>query len=95
VLFLFVVMMLDVNFVELRARAFRKYLPIGALIGGGLLHRAGLVLGAWTFGRARPAPSRGPVAPAKGCHNTEALGQVLYTDYVYLFQMAGLCCWSP
>jgi NADH-quinone oxidoreductase subunit J len=89
VLFLFVVMMLDVNFAELRA-GFTKYLPIGALIGGVLLLELVLVLGAWTFGESAVA-HRAAVAPAPDdVSNTVALGRLLYTDYMHLFQTAGI-----
>jgi NADH-quinone oxidoreductase subunit J len=89
VLFLFVVMMLDVNFAELRA-GFTKYLPIGALIGGVLLLELVLVLGAWTFGESAVA-HRAAVAPApEDVSNTVALGRLLYTDYMHLFQTAGI-----
>ena len=85
VLFLFVVMMLDVDFVELR-QGFLNYLPVGALIGIVLLGELMVVLGGWTFA------SRGMVAPAptSDIGNTEALGLLLYTRYVYFFQTAGL-----
>jgi NADH-quinone oxidoreductase subunit J len=87
VLFLFVVMMLDVNFVELR-KGVRKYVYIGAALGGVLFIELGLVATSWTLG---PALSGAVLAPAVGeVHNTRALGQVIYTDYIYLFQGAGL-----
>jgi NADH-quinone oxidoreductase subunit J len=87
VLFLFVVMMLDIDFAQLR-EGFQRYAPIGAVIGGILFLELVLVLGSWRFAddaaglRLTPAP--------EGVTNTEALGQVLYTDYIYLFQVAGL-----
>jgi NADH-quinone oxidoreductase subunit J len=86
VLFLFVVMMLDVDFAELK-QGFLQYLPIGALIGAVVLIELALVVGAWTF-----APQKAAVAaPAiSGMSNTEALGRILYTDHIYLFQAAGL-----
>ncbi|HLI14077.1 MAG TPA: NADH-quinone oxidoreductase subunit J [Alphaproteobacteria bacterium] len=89
VLFLFVVMMLDINFVELR-RGFLQYLPIGALIGIILLAELVVLVGSWIFAPevtsalTVPIPALGPVT------NTHALGMVLYTKYVYLFQAAGL-----
>jgi NADH-quinone oxidoreductase subunit J len=92
VLFLFVVMMLDINFAELR-QGFLQYLPFGALIGVILLVELLFVIGAWTLvpeaDLAAAAPSATPVAEA-GVTNTEALGRVLYTEYMYLFQGAGL-----
>ena len=87
VLFLFVVMMLDVNFAELRS-GFQRYLPVGATVGAILLIELILVLGGW---RIAPDASTLRFAPAPAdTHNTAALGRVLYTDYVLLFQAAGL-----
>jgi NADH-quinone oxidoreductase subunit J len=86
VLFLFVVMMLDVDFVELR-QGMLGYLPIGGTIGLILLVELALVLGTWSFateGRRSAAPYNPDVS------NTEALGRLLYTEYVYYFQAAGL-----
>lgn len=87
VLFLFVVMMLDVDFAELR-QGFLQYLPIGGLIGLIFAVELLLVVGAWVID---PQIVRAPVAaiPAN-VTNTAALGQVLYTKYVYYFQAAGL-----
>jgi NADH-quinone oxidoreductase subunit J len=87
VLFLFVVMMLDIDFVELR-RGFMHYLPLGALIGLVLLGELLIVVGGWVFGSAVPAARSSPL-PA-GVSNTEALGRILYTDYIFYFQTAGL-----
>jgi NADH-quinone oxidoreductase subunit J len=90
VLFLFVVMMLDVDFAELRA-GFMKNAPLGALVGLILLVELVLVLG---FKLVRPgtlAQAAAPIPSAgSGISNTEALGRVLYTQYVYYFQGAGL-----
>jgi NADH-quinone oxidoreductase subunit J len=89
VLFLFVVMMLDVDFAELRS-GFQEYLPIGALIGLVLLMELVLVIAAWTFGDAAIA-HRDAVAPKpEDVSNTVALGRIIYTDHFLLFQMAGL-----
>ncbi|KPF72982.1 NADH:ubiquinone oxidoreductase subunit J [Bosea sp. AAP35] len=87
VLFLFVVMMLDVDFAEFR-QGFLNYLPIGALIGLIFAVELLLVVGAWVID---PQIVRAPVAaiPA-GITNTEAIGRVLYTQYIYYFQAAGL-----
>src|ERR1700704_3832986 len=85
VLFLFVVMMLDIDFVALR-RGFMEYLPLGALIGLVLMSELLIVLGAWVFGRSVPTA---PLVPS-GLSNTRALGQILYTDYIFYFQTAGL-----
>jgi NADH-quinone oxidoreductase subunit J len=86
VLFLFVVMMLDVDFTELR-QGFLNYLPVGALIGTVLLVELLLLVGGWVI--APPSAHAG--APiAANVTNTQALGLVLYTRYVYFFEAAGL-----
>jgi NADH-quinone oxidoreductase subunit J len=89
VLFLFVVMMLDVDFAELR-QGFLQYLPIGALVGLVLLVELLLVVGTWTLGPGLPRAIVVPIPPAEVLTNTEALGRVLYTKYVFFFQLAGL-----
>jgi NADH-quinone oxidoreductase subunit J len=89
VLFLFVVMMLDVNFVELR-QGFLQYLPIGAFVGVILLAELVLVVGAWTIGADVQQAVEAPIPAVATTFNTEALGQVLYTRYVYFFQAAGV-----
>ncbi|RZO36127.1 MAG: NADH-quinone oxidoreductase subunit J [Rhodospirillaceae bacterium] len=89
VLFLFVVMMLDINFVELR-EGFLQYLPIGALVGLVLLAELVLILGSWAFAPDTVSRASAPTPLATEVTNTHAIGQVLYTDYVYLFQAAGL-----
>ena len=89
VLFLFVVMMLDINFVALR-EGFLQYLPVGALIGIILLAELILVLGTWVIAPEAPMVAGVPASTAVDSHNTKALGEVLYTKYVYLFQAAGL-----
>nr|WP_294554702.1 NADH-quinone oxidoreductase subunit J [uncultured Rhodopila sp.] len=87
VLFLFVVMMLDVDFEELRS-GFQRYLPVGATVGVVLLLELAIVLGGWELApgalqlRMSPTPA--------GMSNTEAIGRILYTDYIFLFQTAGL-----
>src|SRR4051812_785498 len=86
VLFLFVVMMLDVDFVQLR-QGFLSYLPIGALIGVVLLAELLIVLGGWYFA---PDATTAPVAPVTAMTNTAALGTILYTRYILLFQAAGM-----
>ncbi|SDW24395.1 NADH-quinone oxidoreductase subunit J [Litoreibacter albidus] len=89
VLFLFVVMMLDVNFAELRGEL-AKFVPLAGLIGVILLMELALVFGTWT-GAENAASLRDAVAPAlEETHNTAALGQLIYTKYIYLFQAAGL-----
>jgi len=89
VLFLFVVMMLDINFVELR-QGFNRYLPVGALIGLVLLAELILIAGAWTVSPDVSATAAAPIPPVAEVSNTEALGQVVYTQYVLAFQAAGL-----
>ena len=84
VLFLFVVMMLDVDFAELK-QGFLQYLPLGTLIGVIVLIELTFVVGSWTLAPSAISP---PVVSA--ISNTEALGRVLYTQYFYLFQIAGL-----
>ena len=89
VLFLFVVMMLDVDFAELRA-GFAKYLPIGGLIGGILLAQLLLVVTAWTFAPEGALQIAEPIPAANLVSNTEAIGRVMYTKYIYFFQLAGM-----
>jgi NADH-quinone oxidoreductase subunit J len=89
VLFLFVVMMLDVDFAELRA-GFAKYMPIGGLIGGVLLAELLLVMSAWTVAPEGALQIMERIPPASEVTNAEAIGRVLYTRYVYFFQLAGL-----
>jgi NADH-quinone oxidoreductase subunit J len=89
VLFLFVVMMLDVNVAELR-QGFLQYLPVGGLVGLILLVELAMVVGAWAISPEAAATGRLPIPPAAAVTNTEALGLVLYDQYVYLFQIAGL-----
>ena len=89
VLFLFVVMMLDVDFAELRGEMSR-YTPIGLLIGVILLVELGFALGAW-IPAEQAIDLRAAVTPdLDQVENTVALGQLLYTKYVFLFQTAGL-----
>ncbi len=85
VLFLFVVMMLDVDFAELR-QGVLNYLPIGALIGAILLAELLLVVGGWALA---PGGGHAATVPAN-VSNTQALGLVLYTRYVYFFEAAGV-----
>ena len=87
VLFLFVVMMLDVDFAELKKGAL-QYLPVGVVIGGIFLAELLLVVGAWTIGPGVPHAIAAPI-PAD-VTNTQAIGLVLYTHYVYFFEIAGL-----
>jgi NADH-quinone oxidoreductase subunit J len=87
VLFLFVVMMLDIDFVALRS-GFMRYLPFGAVLGLLLFAEFLVAVGAWTF--ATGAPLVRAVPPPEGVTNTEALGRILYTDYIFYFQTAGV-----
>lgn len=87
VLFLFVVMMLDVDFAELR-QGFLQYMPIGMLVGLVVLVELLMVVGAWTIGGNIPNTITAPIPT--DVTNAEALGLVLYTRYVFFFQVAGL-----
>ena len=87
VLFLFVVMMLDVDFAELKQGAL-QYLPIGALVGAIFLTELLLVVGAWAIGPGVPQAAVAPIP--SNIPNTEAIGLVLYTKYVYFFEAAGM-----
>jgi NADH-quinone oxidoreductase subunit J len=89
VLFLFVVMMLDVDFAELR-QGFLNYLPVGAFVAAVVLAELLLVVGGWVIGAAAPKAIAQPTPPIADVTNTEALGRLLYTHYVYFFQAAGL-----
>jgi NADH-quinone oxidoreductase subunit J len=87
VLFLFVVMMLDVNFEELR-KGFMSYLPIGLVIAGVLLLELIILGTVWVSADGAQALVRAPVDPS--ITNTRALGRLIYTHYVYVFQASGL-----
>jgi NADH-quinone oxidoreductase subunit J len=87
VLFLFVVMMLDVDFEELR-HGILNYLPIGAAIGLVVLAELVMVVGVWTLAPEVLSGVRAATPP--GVSNTQAIGQLLYTDYIYVFQAAGM-----
>ncbi len=87
VLFLFVVMMLDVDFAELK-KGVLQYLPVGLLLGGIFLAELLLVVGSWVIGPGVPKAITAPI-PA-GISNTEAIGLVLYTKYVYFFEISGM-----
>lgn len=89
VLFLFVVMMLDINFVELR-QGFLQYLPVGGMIGVVLLIELVMVLGGWVVAPEARSVAADPIPALDQVTNTHALGAVLYTKYIYLFQGAGL-----
>jgi NADH-quinone oxidoreductase subunit J len=87
VLFLFVVMMLDVDFAQLRA-GFAKYLPFGTLLALVLLSEIVFAIAAWNAGGIEVAAKAAPVDP--NVPNIQALGTVLYTRYLYIFEAAGL-----
>jgi NADH-quinone oxidoreductase subunit J len=87
VLFLFVIMMLDVDFVELR-EGFIQYLPVGLVIGGIFMFELLLVVGSWVI---NPTVTKTITAAIPtNISNTEALGLVLYTRYIHYFQIAGM-----
>jgi NADH-quinone oxidoreductase subunit J len=86
VLFLFVVMMLDVDFAELR-EGFLQYLPVGALVGAIFLAEILLVVGAASITGGAPRVIAAPIPT--DVSNTEAIGLVLYTKYLYFFQLSG------
>jgi NADH-quinone oxidoreductase subunit J len=89
VLFLFVVMMLDIDFAQLRSGLMR-YLPVGALIGFILLAELLLVFGSWVIAPDVGSLAAAPVGPGNPITNTRALGDLLYTRYVFAFQTAGM-----
>ena len=86
VLFLFVVMMLDVNFAKMRER-FRSYLPVGATVGILVLVEMGLVL---IGGYLSPGAAQGPAPAPASYSNTRTLGLQIYTDYAYPFEIAAV-----
>jgi len=86
VLFLFVVMMLDIDFAELKAEM-AKYMPLGLLIGVVILMQLALALGVWGFDEGAQARIVNPVGDAE---NTRALGMILYDQYFLVFQLSGL-----
>ena len=87
VLFLFVVMMLDVDFAELRAEM-SKYFPVALLIGVVLMMQLALAFGAWGFSSG--FEERLAANTPDDIHNTKALGLLIYDEYILLFQLAGL-----
>ncbi|MBN9027621.1 MULTISPECIES: NADH-quinone oxidoreductase subunit J [Kaistia] len=88
VLFLFVVMMLDVDFTELR-QGFLQYLPVGGLIGVVLLAELLIVLSGWAFAPNVAGNAVQPIPDMSQVTNTAAIGRLLYTHYIYFFQIAG------
>ena len=89
VMFLFVVMMLDINFAQLR-QGFIRYLPIGGVIGLILLGELLLILGGWTLAPDAMRVAAAPLPTPEQATNARALGHLIYTHYAYLFQAAGL-----
>ena len=89
VLFLFVVMMLDVDFASLKSEM-AKYMPIGLLLGVIILLQLGFGLGAWVTSDGALGLHQAPTPDAVQIENTRALGMLLYDKYLYLFQLAGL-----
>lgn len=89
VLFLFVVMMLDVDFAELKQGAL-QYAPIGALVGLILAAELIVVLGGYTFAPQLAGTVAQPIPDLAARSNTAALGDIIYTDYLYYFQICGL-----
>jgi len=89
VLFLFVVMMLDVDFAEL-GQGFLQYLPLGGLVGLILLVELILVLGGMIVTPEATAGAASPTPPLGEMSNIGAIGELLYTRYIFFFQLAGL-----
>lgn len=89
VLFLFVVMMLDVDFAELKSEM-ALYLPIALLIGVVILVELGIAFGTWSITEAAMAQRAAVTPDVAEVQNTAALGALIYDDYIYLFQAAGL-----
>ena len=89
VLFLFVVMMLDIDFAELKA-GFFTYLPFGGLIALILLGQFTMVGGAWIEKNVAASALAAPTPKPDLVSNAEAIGRILYTDYIFLFQAAGI-----
>ncbi|MFV0625156.1 NADH-quinone oxidoreductase subunit J [Sphingomonas sp. ac-8] len=87
VLFLFVVMMLDIDFAELRA-GFVRYLPLGLVLAVALVAEILIAVGAWSAGRIELGRRIAPIDGATP--NIEAIGQLLYSRYLYVFEGAGL-----
>ena len=89
VLFFFVVMMLDVDFAELKA-GMAQYMPLALLIGVVLLIQLGLAYGTWAFSDGIDTRLGNPTPAIDQMHNTKALGMILYDHYLLVFQLAGL-----
>jgi NADH-quinone oxidoreductase subunit J len=89
VLFLFVVMMLDIDFAELKGEM-AKYMPLGLLIGVVILMQIALGVGAWVQAEGALGLRQAVAPDAAQVENTKALGLILYDKYIYLFQASGL-----
>ena len=89
VLFMFVVMMLDVNIAELR-QGFLQYLPLGGIVGLVLLMELAIVVGGFVISPEVSGRFAAPIPVPSDIANTEALGNIIYTKYVYFFQAAGI-----
>lgn len=89
VLFLFVVMMLDVDFAELR-EGYLQYMPVGLLVGLVVLAELLAVIGSWVVAPGAQTAVSEPIPPAEEIRNIEALGNILYTEYIFFFQLAGM-----
>lgn len=89
VLFLFVVMMLDVDFAALKVEMSR-HLPVALLIGVILLLQLGMIFGVWQFSDGADAARAAVTPPLNEIHNTKALGLIIYDDYILVFQLSGL-----
>ena len=89
VLFMFVVMMLDINIAELK-HGFLQYLPLGGVVGLILLLELILSLGGFIISSQSQSSIAAPRPDANEVTNTEAIGNLIYTNYIYFFQAAGL-----
>jgi NADH-quinone oxidoreductase subunit J len=89
VLFLFVVMMLDIDFASLRT-GFMKYAGFGLMLAGVLAAELIFVVGAWSLADVPTTAMAAPVTDVAGMTNTQALGALLYTKYAFIFQAAGM-----
>jgi NADH-quinone oxidoreductase subunit J len=89
VMFLFVVMMLDINFTELR-KGVQDYLPIGLLIGIILMVEMVVIVGGWSMTDGIAVTINSATPKVLEVTNTDAIGRILYTDIIFLFQLAGL-----
>ncbi|MBT6135153.1 MAG: NADH-quinone oxidoreductase subunit J [Kordiimonadaceae bacterium] len=89
VMFLFVVMMLDINFTELR-KGVQDYLPIGLLIGIILMVEMVVIVGGWSMTDGIAVTINSATPKVLEVTNTDAIGRILYTDNIFLFQLAGL-----